>query len=456
MFRERIYFLIISVNFVNSGGSIKAKSDNETAETLGSLLKYALHSRQNFGYDPYLEQPEHHPLYPAKFPPTKYPVFPYASPFPYEHIPHKIRQAHFQKPYYSRPIYSNAFNYHSPPTWEHTKQSIMEVLYSLSNNDDLQCVPKILCEVTSGGLMGRQSGTILPVNIDMESLIGIVSSLNGVQGSPLLYFGKAALLGYTSKNNPRACDHAYPDCPRDPNKLVQYLNNHNGGFFRYFNGIHPTHMQLHHDFPFYQHQNYLQKYAPHYQDQHYQKYKPGYYRQKAIAEQRIQNKPDYYISTNNIGDQKVISFPEEDPGYFRAQKELVFPPSEDHFTLYKTKNPLKFPESNYEDYPDQPYRKPKELPFDLSFYQSNDLDLQKPLPNHKASKMIFPDRTGTGELRLDLQELDGSSIAFEDDDFRVKFKGFRNGYSLAGNTDTDQFVNGNYRGGKAFSFFPSL
>ncbi|XP_047991196.1 uncharacterized protein LOC125230178 [Leguminivora glycinivorella] len=38
----------------------------------------------------------------------------------------------------------------------------------------------------------------------------------------------------TSKDNPGTCRYAYPQCPNDPEQLVHYLNNHNGGFFRFF------------------------------------------------------------------------------------------------------------------------------------------------------------------------------------------------------------------------------
>lgn len=38
----------------------------------------------------------------------------------------------------------------------------------------------------------------------------------------------------TSKNNPGTCRYAYAQCPNDPEELVHYLNNHNGGFFRFF------------------------------------------------------------------------------------------------------------------------------------------------------------------------------------------------------------------------------
>lgn len=45
-------------------------------------------------------------------------------------------------------------------------------------------------------------------------------------------FGRAALLGLTAGE----CDAAYPRCPRDENQVLYYLNNHRGGFFRFFNG----------------------------------------------------------------------------------------------------------------------------------------------------------------------------------------------------------------------------
>lgn len=46
-------------------------------------------------------------------------------------------------------------------------------------------------------------------------------------------FGRAALLGYSGSGN---CDVAYPKCPRDEEQILFYLNNHRGGFFRFFNG----------------------------------------------------------------------------------------------------------------------------------------------------------------------------------------------------------------------------
>lgn len=64
-----------------------------------------------------------------------------------------------------------------------------------------------------------------------------MTNFNFAESSPLLSFGKAALLGYTSKSNPRNCYQEYPKCPRNPDRLIHYLNNHNGGFFRFFNKL---------------------------------------------------------------------------------------------------------------------------------------------------------------------------------------------------------------------------
>lgn len=48
----------------------------------------------------------------------------------------------------------------------------------------------------------------------------------------------------TSKNNPGTCRYAYSQCPNDPEQLVHYLNNHNGGFFRFFSSPQYPNVQL--------------------------------------------------------------------------------------------------------------------------------------------------------------------------------------------------------------------
>lgn len=52
--------------------------------------------------------------------------------------------------------------------------------------------------------------------------------------SSALVYGRAALLGVASGEH--SCHTAYPRCPRNEDDILYYLNNHRGGFFRFFNG----------------------------------------------------------------------------------------------------------------------------------------------------------------------------------------------------------------------------
>lgn len=193
--------------------------------------------------------------------------------------------------------------------------------------------------------------------------------------SPIPTFAKAALLGYISKGNSDKCLSAYPTCPSDPDKLVQYLNNYNGGFFRFFNGISPQ--------PTPQYSPQFQNYGGDMQNSPYR---------NLVAEQRIQNKPAAYIPNKYPGNDATSI-----PNHI----------SSGNFNLNKNRSPktLIFPNDDGDDFNEFTFRKPKELPFSINHYHSNELDLQRPLPNHHASPMIFPDRTGTGDLRLDTEEL---------------------------------------------------
>ncbi|XP_035720819.1 uncharacterized protein LOC118441039 isoform X1 [Vespa mandarinia] len=114
--------------------------------------------------------------------------------------------------------------------------NLFEALHSISRYDDLKCVPRILCEmasgVTPGELIYRRDTNMFSGN---NILLRLLTNLNFAESSPILSFGKAALLGYTSKKNPRNCYQEYPQCPSNPDQLIHYLNNHNGGFFRFFN-----------------------------------------------------------------------------------------------------------------------------------------------------------------------------------------------------------------------------
>ncbi|KAL2713722.1 uncharacterized protein V1478_016279 [Vespula squamosa] len=118
--------------------------------------------------------------------------------------------------------------------------NLFEALYSISRYDDLKCVPRILCEMASGvtpgeSIYGRDTNLFRDL-FGNNVLLRLLTNFNFAE-SPLLSFGKAALLGYTSKSNPRNCYQEYSKCPRNPDQLIHYLNNHNGGFFRFFNKV---------------------------------------------------------------------------------------------------------------------------------------------------------------------------------------------------------------------------
>ncbi|XP_049806717.1 uncharacterized protein LOC126249110 [Schistocerca nitens] len=108
---------------------------------------------------------------------------------------------------------------------------LMEALDSIVRNDDLRCVPRLVCEFAAGSRSAQQ----LPfVNADFLLAILRVDGAEALESSPLLVLGRAALTGVAARGDPRPCFAAYPACPRDSDRLVYYLNNHNGGFFRFF------------------------------------------------------------------------------------------------------------------------------------------------------------------------------------------------------------------------------
>ncbi|XP_071643215.1 uncharacterized protein [Temnothorax longispinosus] len=117
--------------------------------------------------------------------------------------------------------------------------NLFNALSSISRHDDLKCVPRILCEVASGKPPGEYKRAStgnkeqylgeFGRNAFNQLLVGLAET------SPILSFARAAVLGYSSNGNPTMCYRAFPKCPRNPDKLVHYLNNYNGGFFRFFN-----------------------------------------------------------------------------------------------------------------------------------------------------------------------------------------------------------------------------
>lgn len=206
----------------------------------------------------------------------------------------------------------------------------------------------------------------------------LLTVVNFGDTSPLMAFGRAILLGITARGDPDACFSAYPTCPRDPDRLVDYLNNHNGGFFRFFGTQQPY-------------------YPPH----HVSRIQTGL--SQFTATKRPQdvrgNRPHRFsnhISTNL----KPPSPPgHREPDFFRqeiptSKLSVLFPIAGNNrqtkgLTLFNpngTKNSsvktFSFPHGE-ESNPDFHIERPP-------------LEQKKP-----TAPMTFPDKTGTGDLRLD-------------------------------------------------------
>ncbi|XP_041983261.1 uncharacterized protein LOC121736244 [Aricia agestis] len=232
--------------------------------------------------------------------------------------------------------------------------SVTEALTSIAKYDDYQCVPRLLCEA-SGGMSG------LPSVPGLESLLTLLSAYTGLTTNPLFVFGRAVYLGVSSRGNPASCRYAYPQCPTDAEKLVHYLNNHNGGFFRFFNS--PQQQQNLEQF--------YQNYQPPQPDQNpypqnagqYGFYKPNLYESQqqygsaynynrhktSKIQKRIQNKPN----SNSVDeDDAKWTFPDGnadlDNGFY-AEEDV---------------NNFKFPESNKYD------RKTRGFTFPTNFVEN--------------------------------------------------------------------------------------
>ncbi|XP_074094843.1 uncharacterized protein LOC141524726 [Cotesia typhae] len=113
--------------------------------------------------------------------------------------------------------------------------NLLEAFSSINKYDDRKCVHRIICEVASGVTPGnigfKRSNSIFGIS----SLIDYLTTRTFDISSPLLTFGKSALMGWNNRGNPDVCYQRYPQCPRSQNELISYLNNYNGGFFRFFN-----------------------------------------------------------------------------------------------------------------------------------------------------------------------------------------------------------------------------
>nr|XP_040221992.2 uncharacterized protein LOC120949074 [Anopheles coluzzii] len=102
---------------------------------------------------------------------------------------------------------------------------LRQALDNISENDELQCVPKLIC------MMSRSStGQGFSSYVNRGLLSTILTAVP--DSSPWLKFSRAALLGYGIGAN--SCDAYYPKCPKDEMQILYYLNNHRGGFFRFF------------------------------------------------------------------------------------------------------------------------------------------------------------------------------------------------------------------------------
>nr|CAH7741585.1 unnamed protein product [Callosobruchus chinensis] len=274
---------------------------------------------------------------------------------------------------------------------------------------------------------GRQSTLNLPINVNLETILSFLSSLKGVGSSPLIYFS-AALLGYTSKGNSGQCTQTFPNCPSDPDKLVQF-----------FNGLNPSIGLIN------QNSRRAKDTSYSYASLHKRHLKT------TAAEKRIQTRPTVYIPLNSdLKDEETVSnF--DDPRKYRGPKGLKFPPEEVNLHHTEPTETLRFPK-DYEVYEyahENSYRRPKELYHDLS-YNQNSLNLQRPLPNHRPTTMIFPIRTGTGELKLDPEELDVQNDSIYVDEHkeqtRIKFQSEQEDSSKE---------NEKYRDGNSIFTFPS-
>ncbi|KAL1455631.1 hypothetical protein WDU94_009713 [Cyamophila willieti] len=222
-------------------------------------------------------------------------------------------------PYPARPPTQRPY-----PLGSYQQQSLFGALYSISQYDDLRCVPRLLCEVTAGTRPGgpyygsyygqNQQPSILPF-LSKESLVTILTVLNFVDESPFLVFGRAALLGYTTRGDPRQCLTAYPLCPRNPDQLVDYLNNHNGGFFRFFNQQLPHIPQY---APFYQ--NNYQNLQGNYQNLQGINYPNGLYNKQPYR--KLKKFTKLYDTEN--GKKYPNQYAEKEPKVLRRAKDFVW------------------------------------------------------------------------------------------------------------------------------------
>ncbi|XP_053593681.1 uncharacterized protein LOC103576580 [Microplitis demolitor] len=136
--------------------------------------------------------------------------------------------------YYEYPAAQQTYPMDSSYTPRILGVNLLDAFSSISQYDDRKCVLRIICEVATGVLPGN-NGYKQSSSFGINSLVNFLTTVNFDASSPLLKFGKSALMGYANKGNPDICYNQFPRCPKNPNDLINYLNNYNGGFFRFFN-----------------------------------------------------------------------------------------------------------------------------------------------------------------------------------------------------------------------------
>ncbi|XP_069680268.1 uncharacterized protein [Periplaneta americana] len=275
------------------------------------------------------------------------------------------------------------------------QSSVIGALTSIAKYDDLKCVPRLLCEVAAGGRPGYTSGKqdyVIPF-VNRDTLMSLLTLINFDTTSPLMVFGRAILLGMTTKGSPSTCFSAYPTCPRDPDRLVDYLNNHNGGFFRFFGTNQPY-------------------YPPYHQGRI----------QNSLSRFTTTGRPQDTRGTQGNRGQTPLQFPKtyqistslkppslntiRDTDYFRREPSgnrlsVVFPGNGNRHS-----KGLLDPKDNTDS-------ALKTISFPIEDGQSQSFFIDRPplKQNKLAIPMQFPDKTGTGDLKLDVNDINGPVIS---------------------------------------------
>ncbi|BES93832.1 Hypothetical protein NTJ_06641 [Nesidiocoris tenuis] len=289
--------------------------------------------------------------------------------------------------------------YYRPP-YPGGHPGFVNALSSIVRYDDLKCVPRLLCEVTSGGKPGYAGQTASSGSSSKETLVALLTVLNFIDESPLLVFGRAALIGYTARGNPHACVTAYPTCPRDPDALVDYLNNHNGGFFRFFSGPPQQGYQPEYPQPAYPSQGYQpypdQGYEPDYPQQGYGQYPPRPHKKRPYSYD-LNQKPYYQDSAYRPDDPySAYNYAGANNFYQERIQNRPYPV----LSIKGHESPVAYQPSNYHYQGSQQVSNSDKLVFPGRTGKSVVFP-QNDRKTYNSNKDFFPDRTGTGKLLLD-------------------------------------------------------